>query len=200
MSKPINIALFASGSGSNVENIVKYFSTNKHINPCCVLCNNANAYVLERAKYLNLDTLVFNRSDFKDGTKILDFLRKNDVNFIVLAGFLWLVPEYLIDAFPSRVVNIHPALLPKFGGKGMYGMNVHQAVYDNKEVETGITIHLVDKHYDCGTTVFQAKVAVDANDSPEDIAQKVHKLEYEYFPKIIEKIATEKRREELPCL
>jgi len=189
MDKIVKIALFASGSGTNVENIAKYFIGKTTAKPVCVLCNKPDAFVLERAKRLNLDSLIFNRTDFNDGKKIMDFLVKHDIDMIVLAGFLWLVPQYLIDAYPSRIVNIHPALLPKFGGKGMYGMHVHEAVKQSGETETGITIHLIDGNYDKGSTVFQAKVAIDLSDSPDDIANKVHALEYKYYPEVIEKIA-----------
>ena len=143
----------------------------------------------ERAKRLGLDSMTFNRADFNDGKRIMEYLNKYKVNMIVLAGFLWLVPQYLIDAYPGRIVNIHPALLPKFGGKGMYGMHVHEAVKQSGETETGITIHLIDGNYDKGSTVFQAKVQVSPTDSPDDIATKVHALEYEYYPKVIEEIA-----------
>ncbi len=189
MNKTIRIALFASGSGTNVENITNYFNGKTTAKPVCVLCNKPDAFVLERAKRLNLDSLTFNRADFNDGEKIMEYLRKNEIDLIVLAGFLWLVPEYLIKEYPNRIVNIHPALLPKFGGKGMYGMHVHEAVKQSGETETGITIHLIDGNYDKGNTVFQAKVQVSPSDSPDDIANKVHKLEYEYYPKIIEEIA-----------
>ena len=133
--------------------------------------------------------MTFNRADFNDGQKIMEYLSKHDIDFIVLAGFLWLVPEYLINKYPGRIVNIHPALLPKFGGKGMYGMHVHEAVKQSGETETGITVHLIDGNYDKGNTVFQAKVSVEPTDSPDDIANKVHKLEYQYYPKVIEEIA-----------
>lgn len=189
MDKTIRIALFASGSGTNVENITNYFNGKTTAKPVCVLCNKPDAFVLERAKRLNLDSLTFNRADFNDGEKIMEYLRKNEIDLIVLAGFLWLVPEYLIKEYPNRIVNIHPALLPKFGGKGMYGMHVHEAVKQSGEIETGITIHLIDGNYDKGNTVFQAKVQVSPSDSPDDIANKVHKLEYEYYPKVIEEIA-----------
>ena len=189
MDKTIRIALFASGSGTNVENIANYFNGKTTAKPVCVLCNKPDAFVLERAKRLNLDSLTFNRADFNDGEKIMEYLRKNEIDLIVLAGFLWLVPEYLIKEYPNRIVNIHPALLPKFGGKGMYGMHVHEAVKKSGETETGITIHLIDGNYDKGNTVFQAKVQVSPSDSPDDIANKVHKLEYEYYPKVIEEIA-----------
>lgn len=189
MDKMTRIALFASGSGTNVENIANYFNGRTTAKPACVLCNNPDAFVLERAKRLGLESMTFNRTDFNDGKKIMDFLVKHDIDMIVLAGFLWLVPQYLIDAYPSRIVNIHPALLPKFGGKGMYGMHVHEAVKQSGETETGITIHLIDGNYDKGSTVFQAKVAVDPSDSPDDIANKVHALEYKHYPEVIEEIA-----------
>ena len=189
MDKTIRIALFASGSGTNVENIANYFNCRTTAKPVCVLCNKPDAFVLERAKRLNLDSMTFNRAEFNDGRKIMEYLSKHDIDFIVLAGFLWLVPEYLIKKYPGRIVNIHPALLPKFGGKGMYGMHVHEAVKQSGETETGITIHLIDGNYDKGNTVFQAKVTVEPTDSPDDIANKVHKLEYEYYPKVIEEIA-----------
>ena len=190
MNKTIRIALFASGSGTNVENITNYFNGKTTAKPVCVLCNKPDAFVLERAKRLNLDSLTVNRADFNDGKKIMEYLHKNEIDLIVLAGFLWLVPEYLIKEYPNRIVNIHPALLPKFGGKGMYGMHVHEAVKQSGETETGITIHLIDGNYDKGNTVFQAKVQVSPSDSPDDIANKVHKLEYEYYPKVIEELAT----------
>ncbi|MBR5983347.1 MAG: phosphoribosylglycinamide formyltransferase [Bacteroidales bacterium] len=189
MDKIVRIALFASGSGTNVENIANYFNNKTIVKPVCVLCNRPDAFVLERAKRLGLDSMTFNRADFNDGKNIMEYLRKNEIDMIVLAGFLWLVPQYLIDAYPSRIVNIHPALLPKFGGKGMYGMHVHEAVKQSGETETGITIHLIDDNYDKGSTVFQAKVAIDPTDSPDDIANKVHALEYKYYPEVIEKIA-----------
>lgn len=189
MDKMIRIALFASGSGTNVENIANYFNGKTTAKPVCVLCNKPDAFVLERAKRLNLDSMTFNRADFNDGKKIMDYLAKHDIDMIVLAGFLWLVPQYLIDAYPSRIVNIHPALLPKFGGKGMYGMHVHEAVKQSGETETGITIHLIDGNYDKGSTVFQAKVAINPSDSPDDIANKVHALEYKHYPEVIEEIA-----------
>lgn len=189
MDKIIKIALFASGSGTNVENIANYFKGKTTAKPVCVLCNNPDAFVLERAKRLGLESMTFTRTEFNDGKKIMEYLAKHDIDMIILAGFLWLVPQYLIDAYPSRIVNIHPALLPKFGGKGMYGMHVHEAVKQSGETETGITIHLIDGNYDKGSTVFQAKVAIDPSDTPDDIANKVHALEYKYYPEVIEKIA-----------
>jgi len=189
MYKAPRIALFASGSGTNVENITNYFNGKTTAKPVCVLCNKPDAFVLERAKRLGLDSMTFDRADFNDGKKIMEYLIKNDIDIIVLAGFLWLIPQYLIDAFPNRILNIHPALLPKFGGKGMYGMNVHKAVRESGDTETGITIHIIDGNYDKGNTIFQAKVTIDPADSPDDIATKVHALEYEHYPKVIEEFA-----------
>ena len=189
MDKTVRIALFASGSGTNVENITNYFNGKTTAKPVCVLCNKPDAFVLERAKRLGLPSMTFNRADFNDGKKITEYLRQNEIDLIVLAGFLWLVPQYLINEYPNRIVNIHPALLPKFGGKGMYGMNVHEAVKQSGETETGITSHLIDGNYDKGSTVFQAKVQVSPTDTTDDIAHKVHALEYEYYPKVIEEIA-----------
>lgn len=180
------IALFASGSGSNVQNIVEYFADNEKVVVDSVWCNNPEAYVLERARKLNVETIVFTRNDFRNTDFVVDELKKRKIDLVVLAGFLWLIPSNLIRNF--TIVNIHPALLPKFGGKGMYGMNVHQAVVDNRESESGITIHYVNENYDEGKIVFQAKCDVLPDDTAEDVALKVHKLEYQFFPQIIEKI------------
>jgi phosphoribosylglycinamide formyltransferase-1 len=188
MKKEINIALFASGSGTNVENIYKHFKNHPIIKIPCVLCNKPDAYVLTRAGELGIETFVFNKSEFRNEDKILNYLHSKDISFIVLAGFLWLIPQYLIDNFPDRIINIHPALLPSYGGKGMYGMAVHKAVYDNKEKETGISIHYVNSNYDEGNIIFQERIGIDDSDTPESIAQKVHSLEYKYFPYVIEKL------------
>ncbi|MDD3686719.1 MAG: phosphoribosylglycinamide formyltransferase [Bacteroidales bacterium] len=185
----VNIALFASGSGSNVENIHNYFVSSEHIKIACVLCNKPDAYVFERATRLKLDFLLFNRSDFAENGIVDTYLSEKYINFIVLAGFLWLIPEWMVKKYPNRIINIHPALLPKYGGKGMYGDNVHKAVHENKETETGITIHFVNEHYDEGNIIYQHKVKIDATDTPDSIATKVHELEYKFFPTIIEKIA-----------
>lgn len=182
----IKIALFASGSGSNVENIANYFKNSKTIQISKVYTNKSNAGVLERCKRLGLESLVFSKNDFYNSTAILNDLQKSS-DAIILAGFLWKIPENLINAFPNKIINIHPALLPKYGGKGMYGMHVHRAVKENNESESGITIHYVNENYDEGAVIFQAKTDLVSSDSPEDIAQKIHKLEYEHFPKVIEK-------------
>ncbi len=182
------IAIFASGSGSNAENIARYFSDKPDFEISAILSNNTNAFVLSRAKNLNIPTFVFSRSEFNETDKIVDFLAEKQVDFIVLAGFLWLLPLNLLRKFPNSIVNIHPALLPKYGGKGMYGMNIHKAVVANKETETGITIHMVNEKYDEGKIVFQTKCDVFPNDTADDVAEKIHQLEYEFFPKIIEQL------------
>jgi len=182
------IAIFASGSGSNAENIFNYFKESKNIEVSLILTNNPSAFVIERAKNLNVTSHVFTKSDFLNTDEILCVLEKNNTNLIVLAGFLLKIPENLIRKFPNKIVNIHPALLPKYGGKGMYGDNVHKAVVANKETESGITIHFVNEHYDEGKIIFQAKCTVLENDTYENVAAKVHKLEYEHFPKAIDSL------------
>jgi phosphoribosylglycinamide formyltransferase-1 len=189
MKEKVEIALFASGSGSNVENIVEYFSKSTQIEICCILCNKENAYVIERAKRLKIDYLLFNKPDFHESDKVLNYLKQKNADLIVLAGFLWLIPNNLIKIFPNKIINIHPALLPKYGGKGMYGKAVHQAVHANKEKKTGITIHYVNEIYDEGQIISQKSVKIDSNDTPDSIASKVHELEYRFYPTIIEKIA-----------
>lgn len=179
------IAIFASGSGSNAENIANYFKGNDGIEIALIVTNNPKAYVIERAKKLNIPYKVVTKAEFMEADMVLEMMRNYSIDFIVLAGFLLLVPKKLIDAFPSRIVNIHPALLPKHGGKGMYGDNVHKAVVKCGDTESGITIHLIDAEYDKGTTFFQAKCKVLPTDTPDDVATKVHALEYEHFPRVI---------------
>jgi phosphoribosylglycinamide formyltransferase 1 len=186
MSKKIKIAIFASGSGSNAENIYHYFENSLQIEVVSIFCNNANAYVIERAKKLNLATHIFSKVDFVENGTVINLLHSEAIDFIVLAGFLWLIPKFLVDNFPKKIVNIHPALLPNFGGKGMYGRKVHEAVKQANHSETGITIHFVNEHYDEGNVIFQANTAVEKADDANSIAQKVHELEYLYYPKIIE--------------
>lgn len=181
------ILFFASGSGSNVENIVQYFKNNQTIITVGVFTNNPNAGVLERAKRLNLPSLIFDKSDLGEGV-VLDKINQLNPDLIVLAGFLWKFPETIIAKYPNKVINIHPALLPKYGGKGMYGIKVHQAVLDNKETESGITIHYVNEHYDEGEFIFQKSVDIHECKSAEEIAQKIHELEYQYFPEVIERL------------
>jgi phosphoribosylglycinamide formyltransferase-1 len=181
------IAIFASGSGSNAENIIHYFNESDNASVVKVYCNNKNAKVFDRCKRLGVQSELFNRAQFYTTEKVLQQL-KTEADYIVLAGFLWKVPSNLIEAFPNKIINIHPALLPKYGGKGMYGMHVHNAVKENNETETGITIHYVNENYDEGAIIFQATTQLETSDTPEDIAQKIHTLEYEHFPKVIDKV------------
>lgn len=178
----MNLAILASGSGTNAENIIKYFSKHSAIQVKEVLSNKKEAYVHNRAKNLGIPSSAFSKSDFRDSS----FLeRLANVDYIILAGFLWLIPEYLINAFPNRIINIHPALLPKFGGKGMYGHHVHTAVIEAGERESGITIHLVNEEYDRGEVLFQAKCEIENGETAESLAKKIHQLEYDHFPKVI---------------
>ena len=179
------IVIFASGSGTNAENIIKYFDNSTVVSVVRVLSNNKDAKVLIRAKKLNIRTIHFTKNDFLKTTKILQLLQE-EADLIILAGFLWKVPQNIINAFPKKIINIHPALLPKYGGKGMYGMYIHRAIIENKEKETGITIHYVNKNYDEGAIIFQKKVNLLAYDTPESVAKKIHILEMENFPKVIE--------------
>ena len=179
------IVLFASGNGSNVENIIKYFQNNTQVEIIFVGGNNKNANVFNRVKSYGIKILIFDRTYFNNG--ILETLTKYKPDLIILAGFLWKIPNQWIINFSDKILNIHPSLLPKYGGKGMYGMNIHKAVKKNQEKETGITIHLVDEDYDKGRIIFQKKIQIPSNFDPEDIAKKVHQLEKKYFPKVIEK-------------
>jgi phosphoribosylglycinamide formyltransferase-1 len=181
------IVIFASGSGTNAENISRFFKQSSIASVVHILTNNKNAKVIGRSKELNINSLLFDRSDFNDEKKVLEFL-KNEADLIILAGFLWKIPAHIIEAFPNKIINIHPALLPKYGGKGMYGMNVHKAVVENNEKETGITIHYVNENYDEGMIIFQAKTAILLSDTPQDVADKIHVLEQKYFPMIIEEV------------
>lgn len=181
------IAIFASGNGSNAEEITRYFKNNPSIEVAMVFTNNPDAFVIERARNLQLPCIVFNRAEFKEGTFIIDELKKNRITHLVLAGFLWLIPSYLLKGFPDRIINIHPALLPAFGGKGMFGPKVHEAVLASGVKETGITIHLVNEHYDEGRVIFQGKCAIEENSTVQGIADAVHALEYKYYPPVIEK-------------
>lgn len=187
----MNIAIFASGSGTNAQNIAEYFENNPKINVQLILSNNKNAYVLNRAESLGIKSVTFDRKSFYETDEILQILKSEQIDFLILAGFLWLVPINLLKSFPNKIINIHPALLPKFGGKGMYGMKVHEAVVESKEKETGITIHYVNEKYDDGEIIFSAKFQVSGTDTAETVAEKIHKLEYEHFPKIIDKICSQ---------
>lgn len=185
----IRLAIMASGSGSNAENIVKYFSHSKEIEVAAIISNKADAYVLERAQYLHVPSYVFSRAEIVETDKVLNLLTDLKIDWVILAGFLVLLPECIVNKFDGKIVNIHPSLLPKFGGKGMYGDKVHKAVVEAHEKESGITIHKIDANYDEGTTVFQAKIKVEPTDNAEEVAKKVHALEYKFFPQIIENLA-----------
>ena len=185
-----HIVLFASGSGSNAEKIIKHFQKSSFGKVVAVFSNKAEAGVLEKSKKYEIPTIVFLKEDLSE-RKVLDELKIFQPDLIVLAGFLLKFPQNIIQNYPGKIVNIHPALLPKYGGKGMYGMNVHRAVLENQESETGITIHYIDEHYDKGDIIFQKSVSLNGNETCEEIADKVQKLEHEYFPQIIERLLTE---------
>jgi len=181
------IVLFASGSGTNAENIINHFKDSAVAKVVAVISNNPNAKVLERAANHQVPGFVFLKDDFSTD-KVLYKIQEIKPDLIVLAGFLLKFPSNIIELYPNKIINIHPALLPKYGGKGMYGMNVHKAILENQEAETGISIHYVDEHYDNGDMIFQQKVSIGNCQTPEEIAQKVHELEHEYFPKVIEQL------------
>ncbi len=180
------IAIFASGSGTNAQNIIEYFVHNSNIQVCRIYSNNEDAYVLTRAKKFNIPTLTFNKNDFLKTDKIINQLKNDETDLIVLAGFLWLVPINILKRFTNRIINIHPALLPKYGGKGMYGSFVHEAVIKANEKESGISIHLVNEKYDEGEIIFQAICKIDGNETPDSLAAKIHTLEHNHFPQVIE--------------
>ncbi|HTF19043.1 MAG TPA: phosphoribosylglycinamide formyltransferase [Chryseolinea sp.] len=184
------IAIFASGNGSNAEEIIRHFKHHQDVEVSLLLSNSPDAYALKRAENHGIASKIFDRKIYRESTQILEWLEEAGITHIVLAGFLWLLPAYILDRYPNRIINIHPALLPKYGGKGMYGMKVHEAVKAAGDTVSGITIHLVDAQYDEGRVVFQATCPVSADDRPEDIAAKIHVLEYQHFPKEIEKWLT----------
>lgn len=182
----INIAIFGSGSGTNAENIIQYFESNPFIKVALVLSNKADAYILERARLHHIPSVVYTKSEFQNEDGLLALLGEHKVDFVVLAGFLLQIPVALIHAYPNKIVNIHPALLPNYGGKGMYGNRVHEAVIAAGDKQSGITIHYIDEHYDSGSIIFQTTCDVLPTDTSDDLAAKVHALEYKYFPKVIE--------------
>ncbi len=182
------IAIFASGSGTNAENIIRYFKANGKAITEVVLCNNPKALVIERAKILHTPSMVFTKQDFYDSAKIEKLLERLKIDLIVLAGFLWLVPESLIKKFPGKIINIHPALLPDHGGKGFYGSKVHEAVIQSGAKKSGITIHYVNEKFDEGEIIFQETCDIEPGDTPAKLAEKIHKLEQENFPRVIEEI------------
>ena len=185
-----NIAIFASGSGTNAENIIKYFSTGNSAKVTLVLSNRREAFVLKRAAALNVNTVFFDRADLYTKDTVAGYLLESNIDFIVLAGFLWLIPEKILNIYHRRIINIHPALLPSYGGKGMYGEKVHEAVIAAGDRESGITIHYVNSFYDEGDIIFQARCKIEPGDTPETLASKRHALEYKYFPEVIEKLVT----------
>ena len=182
-----HICIFASGSGTNAQNIIEYFKKKKNIEISLVLSNKKEAYVLQRAQLLDVSNRFFSREDFHNYT-VLKLLEEYKIDFIVLAGFLWLIPKEFLRAYPNRIVNIHPALLPKYGGKGMYGAKVHETVLENKEKESGISIHYVNEEYDKGNIIFQTRCKIEQGETADSLAKKVHQLEYEHYPRVIEKL------------
>ncbi|MHC1690612.1 MAG: phosphoribosylglycinamide formyltransferase [Bacteroidales bacterium] len=187
----IKIAIFASGSGTNAENIVDFFKMDSHIKVSLILSNKNSAYVLERARKLGVKSAVFTAEQLSNTTFVDSILAEEKIDAIILSGFLLKVPDRIIAKYSGRIINIHPALLPKFGGKGMYGMKVHKAVIDSGDTQSGITIHLVDEYYDNGKILFQSTCNVEPGDTPESLAEKIHKLEYRYFPEVIGKYLQE---------
>ena len=183
-----NIAIFASGSGTNAENLIRFFRTSQFGKVQIVLSNRPDAGVLDRAQSLEVESFVFTREQFYNSEEVLNLLFERDINYIVLAGFLWLVPDNLLLPFENKIVNIHPALLPKYGGKGMYGSRVHRAVIEAGESESGITIHHVNQDYDEGDIIFQARCELESGETPDSLAKKIHELEYTHFPTVLESL------------
>lgn len=186
MSK--NIAIFASGNGTNAENIIRYFQNSGLVRVELVLTNRETAFVMERARSLNVPSAYMTKGEWEDGSAVLSLLKDKKIDFIVLAGFLARVPDCILHAYPNKIINIHPSLLPKFGGKGMYGGRVHEAVVAAGERESGITIHYINERYDEGAVISQYKCSVLPHDTAEQVAEKVHALEYEFYPQVIEKV------------
>ena len=179
------ITIFASGEGSNTQHLIDYFR-GSDVSIALIVCNNSNANVLKRARNSNIPTILTNKEEFYGGDVLANRLKDEKIDLIVCAGFLWKIPDNILKAFPNKIVNIHPALLPKFGGKGMYGLNVHKAVIESGEKDSGITIHYLNEHYDEGEIILQKKCEVASNETPESLAQKVQQLEHEWYPKSIE--------------
>ncbi len=192
-NKPVTrIAVFASGSGTNAENLIKHFSTHPSIEVALVVTNNPDAYVLKRAEDAGVPAVVMDKDYRNSQDSVMKLLEKHGIGFIVLAGYLLLIPSWLVRQFPEKIVNIHPALLPRYGGKGMYGEHVHRAVIDSGDKESGITIHYVNEQYDQGDIIFQARCPVFDEDTPETLAKRIHELEYLHFPVVIEKLIAQK--------
>lgn len=190
--KQTRLSILASGNGTNAQQIAEYFTERNDIIIDSIIYNKRDAYVATRAKNLGIESFYMSRRDFMESNKVLELLQSRNVDYLILAGFLLLVPENLLKAFPNKIINIHPALLPNYGGKGMYGHHVHEAVVANHETVTGITIHVVDHRYDCGTTLFQARCVVLPTDSADDVAARIHLLEKSYFPPVIDAYITGK--------
>ncbi len=190
-----NIAIFASGAGTNAENIAEYFSKNEKINVALVVSNRLKAGVHERAARLHIPSITFSKTDFEDGGSVIEILQEYHIDLVVLAGFMNKISNPVMQAFPEKIVNIHPSLLPKYGGKGMYGMHVHEAVVAAGEKESGITIHYINEHYDEGTVIFQTSCELLPTDTPEDVAAKVHALEYAHYPRVIERLLARQAQE-----
>ncbi len=186
MNTPVRLAILGSGNGTNAQQISEYFAGRTDVEIACIIYNKRDAYIAQRAKNLGIEARYFGRADFYDNGNVLQYLQSKHIDWVILAGFLWLVPEAMLDAYPNRIINIHPALLPKYGGKGMHGMHVHEAVVAAGEPETGITIHLVDEQYDHGKTLFQARCEVLPCDTAMDVAAKIHLLEQEHFPDVVD--------------
>lgn len=186
--KRINVAIFASGSGTNCENLINYFKGSERVCTALVVCNKSDAYVLVRAQQHGIPSIVVPKTDLNTREKIMPILEQYHIDFIVLAGFLPLIPNFILEAFPQRIVNLHPALLPKYGGKGMWGHHVHEAVKAAGELETGMTVHFVTPVCDCGDIIAQFRVALSPDDTADDIAAKEHELEMEHFPKVVEQV------------
>lgn len=183
-----HIAIFASGSGSNAQKIMEHFKYSQEAEVSLVLTNNPDAFVLQRADNFEVPSHIFDRNEFYETDRIIELLVRMEIDLVVLAGFLWLVPENLIKAFPNRIINIHPALLPAYGGKGMYGDRVHKAILANKEEESGITIHYVNEHFDEGEIIYQARFKIEKGDTLEMVKFKGQQLEHQHFPKIVENL------------
>ena len=186
------LALFASGNGTNVQQISEYFAQSDKVKVDCVVVNKENIYVIKRAEKFGIDCFYFNREDFYNSDKVLDLMKTRGIDYIILAGFLWLVPANLLQNYDRKIINIHPALLPNYGGKGMYGHHVHEAVIKAKEKRSGITVHYVNDKYDSGDIIFQAECSIEPADTPDDLAAKIHVLEKTYFPKVIEEVVSGK--------
>ena len=187
----MRVALFASGKGTNVENIIRYFNGNKSVNISIICSNNKNSGAILHAKKYQIPGILLKKEDLSVSNELVNELNSNQIDLVVLAGFLLKIPRKFIEGFNGKIINVHPSLLPKYGGKGMYGMNVHRAVHAAKEAESGMTIHYVNEHYDEGGIIFQAKCSLLLTDSPDDIANKVLQLEHRYYPPVIESLILE---------